>query len=345
MVPPNDKTPLTDRTPRDELILGLYGAKVPVVEIAARSGVCVKTVRNVARRGGIPPRIVRRPERDAAILVRYRRGDPVGAIARDHRVGRSRVRAIAQRAGLAPWTGWQRRYPINESAFDRPTPVGWWLIGLRAADGSIDAAQNRVSLCQTLADADVLHAFHDYVGCPDRPLTMLKLSAEAQARQWPRRPAAEARIFSRQIVAALARHGVVPHKSKTLTLGPEASGEAAVWLGILDGDGSVGSCRDGRAPTLRFFGTAPLMRQCESFWRHALDLTGPRPTARPHRRGIWTYGVQGGKAVVGARLLLAASPRSLRRKRALLAEIAGSIEPKGLCGTREGTIVSPERRR
>jgi hypothetical protein len=261
-------------------ITELYASGVPVVEIARRADVCVKTV----------------------------------------------------------------RYPLDENAFNPPDAVGWWLIGLLAADGSIDEHQNRVSLCQTVDDADVLHAFYAYVGCPDRPLTMLNLSESAKRRTLPRRPAAEARIFSKRIVEALGRHGVVARKSKTLALSPEAAREPAVWLGLLDGDGSVGNYRAGRDPRVRFSGTRRLMEQCEGFWRRTLGFAEGRPAATPHRKGLWQFSLGGRNARAAARILLASSPTSLRRKRALLAEIA-AWEPGGvLCLDRTASIVSVERR-
>jgi lambda repressor-like predicted transcriptional regulator len=316
---------------RHEVVVELYRNGAPVADIAQRAGVCVKTVRNVARRAGLPPRNPPQPERDLEILTRYLAGDPVASIGVDKGVSPSRVRVVAQRAGVPPRTGWQRRYPLNEQAFDEPTDVGWWLIGLLAADGSIHERENRVTLCQTLDHADVLHAFYEYVGCPERPLTMLRLSAAAKQRQLPRRPAAEARIFSRRIVDALRRHGVVAGKTATLVLGPDAARQPAVWLGLLDGDGSVGLYRDGREPRVRFSGTRRLMEQCEAFWRETLPYSDSRPAATPHRKGLWQFSLCRAKAQGAARVLLASSERSLRRKRELLAEIAAWDPNGGLC--------------
>ena len=308
---------------RDDLIAALYTEGLPVAQIAGLAGVCVKTVRNVARRAGLPARNGPRPERDAAIVRSYQAGDRVRRIASEHGLSRPRVRRIAARAGVPARSGWQRQYPINEAAFDRPTPIGWWLIGLLAADGSIHAAENRISLCQSTKDIDVLHAFYEYVGCPERPVTMLNLSQAAKARQLPRGPAAEARVFSKRLVRALARHGVVPRKTGSMKLSEEASRRAAAWLGVLDGDGSVGIYRSGRAPKLSFAGSEALMVQCQCFWRRQLEIAGPRPSARPHAKGIWVFDLWCAKAEGAARILLGASPRSMRRKRALLAQIAG----------------------
>jgi hypothetical protein len=316
--------PVRKRAPthRHQEILALYRQGVAVAEIAELSGVCVKTVRNVARRAGVPARNPSQPDRDAHVVAQYRGGERVAAIAADHGISSARVRAIAARAGVRPRSNWRRRYPLDEDAFDTPTPVGWWLIGLLAADGSIDPVEHRVSLCQSLKDRDVLEAFYRYVGCPERPLTLLRLSPEARRRQLRRGPAAEARIFSQQIVRALATHGVVPRKSKSLTLGAAASSRAAVWLGLLDGDGSVGIYRAGSNPRVLFAGSRPLMTQCARFWRDALGFSGP-PSPYPHRGGIWVFALNGRKAVKAAQVLLASTPVSMARKRELLAEIAG----------------------
>jgi hypothetical protein len=308
---------------RDDQIATLYDEGVPVAEIAECAGVCVKTVRNVARRAGLPARHLPQPNRDEAIVQSYAAGDPVGHIASHYGVNRAYVRRIAARAGLPARQGWQRRYPLDETAFDHPTDVGWWLIGLLAADGSIHAPENRITLCQSMKDVDVLHTFYEYLGCPDRPVTMLNLSDEVRARQWPRAPAAEARVFSSKLVTALAAHGVVPRKTASMKLSDEAARRAAVWLGVLDGDGSVGIYKGGLAPKLSFAGTEALMAQCERFWRTELSVAGARPAARPHAKGIWTFSVWGAKAEAAARVLLGASPISMRRKRALLAQIAG----------------------
>jgi hypothetical protein len=94
-------------------------------------------------------------------------------------------------------------------------------------------------------------------------------------------------------------------KTASMKLSAEASHQPAVWLGILDGDGSAGIYRDGRAPKLSIAGSEPLMAQCEVFWRKHLGING--------------YA----KAKCAARLLLDSTPTSMQRKRAVLTQIAG----------------------
>jgi len=246
---------------RDAVIVALYQEGVPVARIAVRAGVCVKTVRNVARRAGLPPRHHPHPERDAAIVRAYQAGQPVERIADLYAVSRPRVRYIAAR--------------------------------------------------------------NEYVGCPNRPVTMLNLSEDAKARQLPRGPAAEARVFSKRLVKALGRHGIVPRKTASMELSAEASHQPAEWLGVLDGDGSAGIYGDSRAPKLSFAGSEALMTQCEHFWREQLGIQGPRPSARPHAKSIWVFDLCCAKAERAAHVLLDASPASMRRKRAVLTQIAG----------------------
>ena len=113
---------------RDQSIVAAYTGGLSVVEIALRHGVCVKTVRNIARRAGLPPRNAPAPERNRQVALRYAAGDRVQAIADAHAITTQAVRTIAARSGLPARTGWRRRYPIDESAFDHPTKTGWWLV-------------------------------------------------------------------------------------------------------------------------------------------------------------------------------------------------------------------------
>jgi hypothetical protein len=71
------------RSPRDHLIVDRYIEGVPVAQIADEASVCRKTVRNVARRAGVPPRMPSQPERDAQALALYQGGTPVHKIATD----------------------------------------------------------------------------------------------------------------------------------------------------------------------------------------------------------------------------------------------------------------------
>ena len=305
-------------------IIRRYEMGEKVKAISEGLGVDRKTVYNVARRAGLPNRHICDPARTARIVLKYREGIPVREIARSEAVHRTYVRNVARKAGLPAREDWGRKYPIDHEAFDEPDAVGWWLIGLLAADGSVGRG-NLVSLTQTGRDVDVLHAFLEYVSCPDRPLTHLKLSPEAARRAWPRSPAYEARIWSASIRGALERHGLRRNKTKRLCFSREAADNPAVWLGLLDGDGWVSTGGPGRGPLIDFCGTPAVMSQCSEFWGARLSFQRRKaPTVRRHRAGLARVALHGPNAVRGARILLGSSPVSLQRKRRTLEAIAST---------------------
>jgi len=281
-------------------IIRLYQAGELLDDIATRVGIDRKTVYNVARRAGLPRRYTIDLDRRARILDAYAEGTPVTEITRSEGVARGYVRQLARGAGLPPRKGWQRRYPLDEHVFDKPDAIGWWLIGLLAADGSIGRESNLISLTQRRSDADVLRAFLAYVGCPERPLTELKLSPGAARRAWPRSPACEARVWSRHMQNALARHGLTTTKTRDLRFSPEAAGQPAVWLGLL-----------------------------EAFWGARLTFQrGSRPAVNKHRAGLARVALFGKNASSAARILLKSSPVSLQRKRRILEAIASAKDER-----------------
>ena len=293
--------------------------------IAEQEGVDRKTVYNVARRAGLPHRHRFDPSRTARILAAYRTGERLREIAARESVCSSYVGAVARRAGLLPREGWQRRYPLNESAFDAPDSVGWWLVGLLAADGSIARKSNQISLTQSERDADVLHNFLAYVGSPDKPLIELKLSPAASARAHPRTRAFVAYVNSSHMKASLAEYGVIPGKTKRLKLSKEAADEPAVWLGLLDGDGWVSTTGQRGRPVLDFCGTPAVMKQCSDFWGARLAFQRvSAPSVQAHRAGLMRVRLHGANAARASAILLAASQISLARKRRTLEAIVAA---------------------
>lgn len=318
MVPAQGQTQSSDaRRERHDRLVERYLRGDPVAEIAKAEGVCVKTVRNVARRRGASSRRPDRTVRNKRILARYAKGESLEEIALSEGVHRTYVRAVGKRAGLPGRS--RRKYPIDEYAFDRPAAAGWWLIGLIAADGCVHASMNRVSLAQRASDQDVLRAFYEYVGCPDRPLTVIKTkSAWSNGGDYR-----EARIFSPQICASLRKHGIGPRKSQTLKFSEEAANQPAVWLGLLDGDGSAGLTRHYGNPRIDFFGTLAAMQQCSEFWGTRITLqTGRPPSLIAHRGGLYKVAIHGTNAAIAARIMLESSPTSMERKRRTLQQIA-----------------------
>jgi hypothetical protein len=292
-------------------------------QIAEDLGIDRKTVYNVARRAGLPNRHIFDPARTARILTAYEAGTPLTQIAGAEGVHRTYVRNVARKAGLAPRVDWARKYPLNKAAFDDPTPVGWWLIGLLAADGHIGARDNLVALTQSERDVDVLRSFFEYVGCPSKPLTELRLSPAAASRTHRRQRAFSARVQSKYMCESLARHGIVPRKTYSLLLSETAARKTPVWLGLLDGDGWVSDVGQRGRPLLAFHGTKAVMQQCSSFWGTRLSFQRvSAPTVYRHVGVLHGIRLHGSNATRAARILLASTPVSLERKRRTLERIA-----------------------
>jgi hypothetical protein len=307
-------------------IIRRYEAGEEMKAIAEDLGIDRKTVYNVARRAGLPNRHIFDAARTERILEAYEAGRPVGEIASAEGVHRTYVRNVADRAGLPPREGWARKYPIDETAFDKPTEIGWWLVGVLAADGCVRTG-NLISLPQSDRDADVLRAFLAYVGCPDRPLADLKLSRRAASRSWRRSPAWEARVWSRHMKEVLASYGITATKTKNLKFSAEAARQPAVWLGLLDGDGWVSEKGQRGRPVIAFYGTPSSMRQCSTFWGKRLTFQHrASPAVLNHRAGLKAVRLHGRNATRAAEILLRSSPTSLQRKRRTLEAIA-SLAP------------------
>jgi hypothetical protein len=304
-------------------IIRRYNAGEEMKTIADDLGVDPKAVYNVARREGLPNRHVFDPDRTARIVKAYAAGTPPTEIAAAQGVHRSYVRNLARKAGLEPHKDWARKYPVEETVFDNPTSIGWWLIGLLAADGHIGSRDNLVALTQSEKDKDVLYAFFDYVGSPDKPLTELRLSPAAASRAHPRRRAFCARAQSKYMCESLARHGITPRKTQTLVFSPVAAKQTPVWLGLLDGDGWVSDVGQRGRPVLAFYGTKAVMRQCSSFWGARLSFQRvDAPTVYRHVGMLHGIRLHGANATRAAQILLASSPVSLERKRRILERIA-----------------------
>lgn len=326
----------TDRAEQHRRIAERYAAGDAIADIAASEDVDRRTVRNVARRANLPLRLPRRTERNNRILRRYADGEPVVRIATDEGVQSQYVSTLAKKAGLPTRRDWQRKYPIKHDAFDQPNSVGWWLIGLLAADGCVHAKGNYISLSQREEDTDVLRAFLEYVGADTRPLA--ETTPKKKGSGWHRSGCRyyEARIFSRQICESLARHGVRPQKTRTLVFGEEAAAQPAVWLGLFDGDGSAGVKLSHGIPRIDFFGTRAVMEQCATFWGSRLTLgTGQPPSIIKHAGGLSKVAIYGSNAALAARIMLDASPVSMQRKRRVLQAISSYVATPSRFGERE----------
>jgi len=123
------------------------------------------------------------------------------------------------------------------SAIDRPEKAYW--IGVLATDGCV-SENSRISLSQTIADAELVDDFATAVGAQmfvrTREVTHSAFLGEGKTRR-----ARVVRFTSKQMAGDLAIQGIQHRKTKILRLSPCAFAyPAAYFRGCLDGDGTVG---------------------------------------------------------------------------------------------------------
>jgi hypothetical protein len=204
-----------------------------------------------------------------------------------------------------PWCS-GRRYLLREDVFATPlSATALYHLGLLAADGCVSGRNETVvSLGLQPSDRAAVVRFARFCGLSSMKMTVgLRVATVA--------------FTSERMACDLARHGVVPRKSRGLEVSDEAATSASFWLGYFDGDGWA-TLRSSRVNWIS--GSRRLIEQCAEFWETHLG----RLPAVHHSPARGTYGVilQGSSAQHAAEVLLAAQPVSLERKRAALVAIS-----------------------
>lgn len=208
----------------------------------------------------------------------------------------------------------RREYPLWDEAFGTLTPEAAYWIGFLMADGCVHD-ESKVTV--GLAKKDIVHLerLRSYLRTDTRPIQNV-----------PQTKSRMLKIHSRQIVKDLAHYGVTPRKSLTALASNKINEHPAFWLGVMDGDGSVGPSR-GRL-RVRLNGTPQLMNQFARF----LVARGVRgrnksPWLKVHVRkdGLGEVTLLGERAKNLLRLFYGASPVWLARKK-MKAEAFGSVD-------------------
>jgi transposase-like protein len=189
-----------------------------------------------------------------------------------------------------------RRYPIDHDAFARVNPLSAYWMGFLMADGCVYGG-NSVQLTSHVRDTPHLEAFLRFVGSPDRPVRV-------------RGQTAIATVYSPKLVADLTAHGVVPRKSYGTWASKRLARMPSFWLGVIDGDGTVGVSR---APYIALCGSRPLMKQYQRFLADVV-LGGRYQQMFRRADGLCVVTMEGESARRLADALYSASPTSLERK-------------------------------
>lgn len=189
-----------------------------------------------------------------------------------------------------------RRYPINHDAFACLEPESAYWIGFVMADGCI-ASTNTVQVTSHVRDLEHLRRFVAFAGSPNRPIRL-------------RDGLAIAALYSPKLVDDLAAHGVLARKSKGAQASEELAAMPAFWLGVIDGDGTIG---DSRAPYISLCGSRPLIKQYQRFL--AVEVfDGRNQRVFERNDGLCFVTVEGDSARRLAQLLYSESPICLPRK-------------------------------
>lgn len=178
------------------------------------------------------------------------------------------------------------------------------------ADGSVSDG-GTIRLVLNSRDNVQLRRFYAFMGCPDRPLSRSGTTCSV------------ATVTSREVATDLAKWGIVPRKTYVNPNIPETLAKnAAFWLGLLDGDGTI-TARRGRAgdvPVLVFVGSHRVMNKASAFLRPFAVRNNVTYTPR-RVNNIWIVQLVGRPAVNALAVMVDSFPDSLARKR-LLADSA-----------------------
>jgi hypothetical protein len=241
------------------------------------------------------------------IVDEYQSGASQAEVARRLGVGPARVAQVLRDVGVEPhppYTLHARQYPIDHNAFEHLDEETAYWVGFLMADGCI-VGNNCVQLSSHVRDLDHLRRFVAFAGSPKRPIGV-------------RGRLAVASLYSPKLVEDLARFGVRPRKSYGATASESVVKMPAFWLGVIDGDGTVGLSR---APYISVCGSKPLMKQYQAFLAGSvLEGRTQRLFVRKPDRLCFVR-VEGDSARRLAEVLYSASPVCLPRK----ADKAGAV--------------------
>lgn len=232
------------------------------------------------------------------------------------------LRAYREKGGIVTLPiGKQRIYSVDESAFDTLTPEVLYWIGFLFADGCVSPDKYSSVLICILADKDRDH--------------LIKLRSTLKSTHPIRRvdqPRAMHGHFlgygysvrSKYLCAALTSRGFITKRTKHPT--EELWQAPEFWRGMIDGDGSLGTCKNGNNiyPHISLAGQIPLLEAFQWFLRKngLADLNHYQPDAESAPR-IGTTGSTAGDII--SALYKNATVSMDRKNRRAQAIISGNI--------------------
>jgi hypothetical protein len=228
----------------------------------------------------------------------------------------------------------RRMVPDNERAFAEFTPESAYWVGFLMADGYI--ATPRVgtpSVVLSLSVRDVAHleSLKRFLGARNQithspPATVVRFGGRTSI------DAGHARfsVRSRQMVADLARWGVVPGKSLREAAHPILSGNRDFWRGVVDGDGCLRwlVVRGRKYPSLGLVGSGAMVEAFHRFIVGCCWSTKVRTQQDRRTPGLWSLILGGQPAKATAVVLYTGASVALPRKALMASEFAAWVCPR-----------------
>jgi hypothetical protein len=210
------------------------------------------------------------------------------------------------------------RHDAFANAEDDPEAAYW--VGMLMADGCVSTGRGRSSyviLALTAADS---HHVRRFVRFLKSACTVSIIPSRQLASGHTCKATARTAVSSKQLVADLARYGVVPAKSASAQVAPSLANNPHFWRGVVDGDGSLrlDRRRSYARPVLQLVGSEALMYQFAEFAGRVAQAS-----AKPHRhKSIWGVGITSAPAQRLAAALYVPGAPSLPRKSSIAVRFA-----------------------
>mgnify|MGYP001160614852 CR=1 FL=1 len=149
-----------------------------------------------------------------------------------------RMRKARLKTKPKTWKLGQRKYELNEAAFDKITPHAAWVLGWLVSDGFVSKSSNSFGVKVSPKDVDALEkikSFFSYSGPILKGRSRLKATGKTYGHRL-------LKITSPKLKQTLLSLGVSPSKTSHETYLPTVEGEALdrqFIKGVFEGDGSL----------------------------------------------------------------------------------------------------------
>lgn len=181
---------------------------------------------------------------DQGVINLYKSGSSQYAIAKQYGVTHGKIQSILRKHNVPIRQGNQnKKYSCDDNYFsiiDSHEKTYW--LGFITADGSISKRDNEISIGLSYRDATHLARFKSAIQS-DGQTFIYYTTVNGKAHLCCKHS-----VYSANMKTDLARHNVVPNKSKTLQLSQmiPTQFESSYLLGIIDGDGSFYMDKEGQ---------------------------------------------------------------------------------------------------